>query len=295
MLRSFVQGYKRLLATFVAQHTCPICLNNVPINSSCGVASEVNEVHTKLRCCHRFCAVYVDCVVCIQRYIELKLKYRQVEDVLNCKKSIQKADLERIIGKIKTAQYRIILKRKRAEKNPSARWCPRPSCDELIICESKDNFTCPKCNTVGCFRCRGYSHRFWFCRGDVDKSYLAWEASVGNRKAVRACPHCQMRIWKNEGCNHMTCTQCRYEYCWVCESTWDASHYACYDLPFIGASSAWGQWLQRTVGYAGIILIVVVVAAFGFYAFVGCYVFLFSLVHCIKLIQRAVNPSLQTA
>ncbi|ETI46759.1 hypothetical protein, variant 2 [Phytophthora nicotianae CJ01A1] len=206
--------------------------------------------------------------------------------LMECKQSIKEEDMERIVGKDETAQYRAALKRKRDEKNPSARWCPRAGCDELIICESTDNFTCPKCDTVGCFRCRGYAHRFWFCRGEMDKSYLAWEASVGKQKAVRACPHCQMRIWKNEGCNHMTCSHCRYEYCWVCESRWDASHYACYDLPFIGASSAWGRWLQRTLGYVAIVLIVAVISVFGFYAFVGSYVVFCGLIHSTRLIHR---------
>ncbi|KAG6977295.1 hypothetical protein JG688_00000490 [Phytophthora aleatoria] len=286
MLRGFVRGYRRLVATFVALDTCPICLDVVPILALRDVESEADEAHAKLRCRHRFCAE------CVRRYIQMKIKERQVDEdelvcpVVECKQSIKEEDMKRIIGKDETAQYRAVLKRKRDEKNPSARWCPRPGCDELIICESTDNFTCPKCETVGCFRCRGYAHRFWFCRGEVDKSYLAWEASVGKHKAVRACPHCQMRIWKNEGCNHMTCTHCRYEYCWVCESRWDASHYACYDLPFVGASSAWGRWLQRTLGYAAIVLIVAVISAFGFYAFVGGYVVFCGLIHSTRLIRR---------
>lgn len=107
------------------------------------------------------------------------------------------------------------------EKNPSARWCPRAGCDELIICDSNVNFTCPKCKAVGCFQCRGFAHRFWFCRAQVDPSYLAWEKSVGQWNAVRGCPRCRMRIWKSEGCNHMTCTHCRHQYCWVCGSNWE--------------------------------------------------------------------------
>lgn len=107
------------------------------------------------------------------------------------------------------------------EKNPSARWCPRAGCEELIICDSNVNFTCPKCKAVGCFQCRGFAHRFWFCRAQVDPSYAAWEKSVGQWNAVRGCPRCSMRIWKSEGCNHMTCTHCRHQYCWVCGSNWE--------------------------------------------------------------------------
>ncbi|KAF4323503.1 hypothetical protein BBO99_00006020 [Phytophthora kernoviae] len=95
----------------------------------------------------------------------------------------------------------------------------------------------------------------------------------------------RMRIWKNEGCNHMTCTHCRYQYCWVCESSWDASHYACYDLQFLGGSSAWGRWLQRTLGYSAIILIVAMISVFGFYSFVGVYLVFCGIVHCARRIR----------
>ncbi|KAI9895103.1 hypothetical protein PsorP6_019245 [Peronosclerospora sorghi] len=194
--------------------------------------------------------------------------------VLNCKQSITEEDMKRIISRKDLTQYRAVLRRKRDEKNPSARWCPRPGCGELIICESANNFTCPRCGT------------FWFCRGEDDKSYLAWKASAGKQKAVRACPHCQMRIWKNEGCNDMTCTNCRYECCWICESTWDASHYACYDLPMLGASTAWGRSLQRILGYTAIVLIVTVIVTFGFYAFVGGHVLFCALMYSIRLARR---------
>jgi len=36
---------------------------------------------------------------------------------------------------------------------------------------------------------------------------------VGNTKR---CPKCSIRIEKNQGCNHMTCRGCKFEWCWVC-------------------------------------------------------------------------------
>ncbi|KAF4129842.1 C3HC4 type zinc finger [Phytophthora infestans] len=118
MLRIFVRGYRRLVATFVAPDTCPICLDVVPILALRDVESEDDEAHAKLRCRHRFCAE------CVRRYIQMKIKGRQVDEdelvcpVVECKQSIKEEDMERIIGKDETTLYRAILKRKRDEKNP---------------------------------------------------------------------------------------------------------------------------------------------------------------------------------
>lgn len=42
------------------------------------------------------------------------------------------------------------------------------------------------------------------------------------RANTRPCPKCKAPIEKDEGCNHMTCTnrRCKHEFCWICRQPW---------------------------------------------------------------------------
>ena len=49
-------------------------------------------------------------------------------------------------------------------------------------------------------------------------------------KNTKACPQCKSRIEKNGGCVHMTCSNCKYEFCWNCGHEWKTHFgdpYAC--------------------------------------------------------------------
>lgn len=36
----------------------------------------------------------------------------------------------------------------------------------------------------------------------------------------KSCPNCKSPIQKNEGCNHMKCSKCKFDFCWVCLDQW---------------------------------------------------------------------------
>jgi len=102
----------------------------------------------------------------------------------------------------------------------------------------KDYRRCPTCDVVGwmdgiyCFS----SYLCRSCGETLSKhspfspfallSYLE-EVQVVAKKEITAnpCPYCNVWIEKNQGCNHMTCTNCRFEFCWLCKGTYQNHNY----------------------------------------------------------------------
>ena len=113
------------------------------------------------------------------------------------------------------------------DNNKSIQWCSNPKCG--IACERTDitrllgDVTCDVCDTTTCFRCGLSSHRpascqtadSWTVKVNAESENVTW--IMANTKS---CPGCHKPIEKNQGCNHMTCNQCRHEFCWICMGDW---------------------------------------------------------------------------
>ena len=68
------------------------------------------------------------------------------------------------------------------------------------------------------------------------KEFLEYK---GN-KILKRCPKCSIYTEKNLGCNHMTCTNYRFQWCWLCEKEYNYNHYSqgeCNGLQFIRANN----------------------------------------------------------
>ena len=43
---------------------------------------------------------------------------------------------------------------------------------------------------------------------------------------LKKCPNCKIWTEKNEGYNHMTCAECKYQCCWLCLGEYNLNHYS---------------------------------------------------------------------
>ena len=69
------------------------------------------------------------------------------------------------------------------------------------------------------------------CSEMLDKEFEEWKS----HKIVKRCPCCRMWTEKNEGCNHMTCVECKFQWCWLCEKRYTYGHFdkgSCTGLQF---------------------------------------------------------------
>jgi len=113
------------------------------------------------------------------------------------------------------------------------KFCPTPDCDGYAERKNKDD-KYVKCNFGHefCFVCLSSPHGDKQCQEIIDEGFEEWK----NHKIVKRCPGCKMWTEKNEGCNHMTCVECKYQWCWLCQKKYDSNHYyygSCKGLQFL--------------------------------------------------------------
>jgi hypothetical protein len=118
------------------------------------------------------------------------------------------------------------------ESNKKMKFCPFPDCDGYAEKKNKKE-KIVKCNFGHefCFDCGNKPHPNQECSELIDKDFERWKSG----RIIKRCPHCKFWTEKNEGCNHMTCIQCKFQWCWLCQKECLIGHYdsgACKGLHF---------------------------------------------------------------
>jgi len=76
--------------------------------------------------------------------------------------------------------------------------------------------TCPICSRLFCSSCGLQDHRGSSCDDAIRLQGFNWDQIGSGEGKANRCPKCNSPFEKMSGCQHMTCSICKYEWCWVC-------------------------------------------------------------------------------
>lgn len=130
-----------------------------------------------------------------------------------CAAEITEEDVHAIVGPElheKLERFRLM------RSDQTYRECPRCSTPVLGGTARRPTLVCGQCSFGFCFvhanahpgqTCRQYER----ARREEERTAAAAIAAF-----ARPCPGCNMRITRTGGCNHMTCSRCQTDFCWLC-------------------------------------------------------------------------------
>lgn len=170
-------------------------------------------------------AYHIECIEMQLKFDTLTLPIQCAGE--DCSRCFLLADFENIERRSKFETKTLVsasLKDYLARNGDKHRNCPTPDC-KMIYAKTDDGqeFICIDCEVSTCTKC-DQSHPGITCKMNesakcADKEFEEWmKENPGNRKL---CPKCSTPIEKSGGCNHMICTHCKSNMCWVCLKLFD--------------------------------------------------------------------------
>ncbi|KAM6449910.1 ankyrin repeat and IBR domain-containing protein 1 isoform 2-T2 [Liasis olivaceus] len=220
---------------------CEICMCNI----------SVFEDPVDMPCGHEFCRA------CWEAFLNMKIQEGEAHNIFcpayDCFQLVPVEIIESVVSKEMDKRYLQFDIKAFVENNPSIKWCPTPACERAVRLTRQGsntsgsetlNFPLLRAPAVDC----GKGHLFcWECLGEAHEpcdceTWKNWlqkitemkpEELVGVSEAYedaanclwlltnsKPCANCKSPIQKNEGCNHMQCAKCKYDFCWICLEEW---------------------------------------------------------------------------
>lgn len=208
----------------------------------------------QMSCRHAFCAH------CWETYLTNKIQDGDAHHILcpayQCHILVPVELIEKFVRPAIAKRYLQFDIKAFVESNKTIKWCPMAGCGRAVRLPEAEhvNATRGRClsgkqrqetsHAVDC----GNAHFFcWECLGDAHapcgcNQWQEWQMKIaevkpeelqascsGSEEAAnllwlvtnsKPCPNCKSPIQKNEGCNHMKCSKCKFDFCWVCQESW---------------------------------------------------------------------------
>lgn len=172
---------------------CSLCWDEIP-----------SELIITLGCAHRVCSM------CLLKQVDIDISDNELPSLcFRCRAPINPDLIPNPAVKSLYTQTLTVLTKRR---NPNLRPCLVVNCEGFrkrvgdSQCDLCGEYYCGTCGSGG----GNHTHRYHLRkRGRVD-------SSPHMPMPTKPCFNCGMAVEKISGCNHMTCTRCNSDWCYVC-------------------------------------------------------------------------------
>uniref|UniRef100_A0A8C1BPW2 RBR-type E3 ubiquitin transferase n=2 Tax=Cyprinus carpio TaxID=7962 RepID=A0A8C1BPW2_CYPCA len=213
-----------------------LCEAHVGTSQQCGVCLQLvrRDALLSLPCQHSFCKTCWEqhCTVLVKDGVGVEISCMAQDCSLRMPDDFV---LPLLPSEELKDKYRRYLFRDYVESHFQLQLCPGADCPIVIQVQKPRarRVQCSRCEEVFCFKCRQMYHaptdcatiRKWLTKC-ADDSETANYISAHTKD----CPKCNICIEKNGGCNHMQCSKCKHDFCWMCLGDWKthgSEYYEC--------------------------------------------------------------------
>lgn len=177
---------------------------------------------------------HISCRECANTYYKTKIIEEKKEDLtcLQCNAQVNYEILKTTVSSRTLLRYSELLLNRLLKEESSAEVfirCPKNNCNS-IVCFPKNYIPnvikCIACSYAFCGKGCGSAHPNMTCKEALEnkkkrkgeneqKNEQLFQLLVRNEN-VKLCPQCKAYSQKIDGCNHVKCLKCKYEYCFAC-------------------------------------------------------------------------------
>ena len=168
------------------------------------------------------------CQKCTSSWLSSQVESNSLDNIkcAQCQEKLAHDDIQRLASPDVWERYRKRLLLSYLSSEAAFHWCINEQCDSGQIHIG----TSPICGECGMSKCIDHNvpwHTGLSC--ELYESRLAYRKGKEEaatmmtlERTTKLCPECELRIEKNEGCDHMTCLRCEFEFCWQCRASWES-------------------------------------------------------------------------
>ena len=188
----------------------------------CSVHFTPNDNNKLKNCGHAFCDD------CWYNFLSIKIKENRINTIKCLDFDCQEKPDDYFVVNLLKNDSALIQKFKKFKleleiiNDPNKKLCPFPNCDSFLELKNPE-IKYVKClnNHNYCFFCLNNPHGQLPC--DMKINNALDEYSKTN--FIKKCPKCGIITEKIEGCNHIICSKCNYQWCWLCNNEYTEGHY----------------------------------------------------------------------